>query len=452
MPVRTGAPSLRDPVRDCTPTPPASQEEALSNALPQPDAAHPVPVLLVAEQERIRTELESLLREALPHARLTWVRQAAQAAATAHELAPALVLVDNDLLHDDPVSLLRRLAQELPQTLLLALVEAHDPVEARQSLAAGARGLLTKPVQLADLQAKLAELPPVTPAPTPAPSPPPSPTPVATNGHVIAVLGAKGGVGCTTLAANLAVELHQQTGGTLLLLEADCAAPTLGATLNVWEGPTWQATLDALDATDPLSEESTSLPWGVPHATGIHILPAPTRAALEAPPSAAQAHRLVSALRRRFAWSVLDLGVIAHPFAAALLEVADRVLVVTVPELPALHRAQVWLEQLTARDAAPDSVRIVLNRAGLRGAPALVDIEERLRLRVRHVLPDDPAAVTRSLNRGVPLVLSHPQAALSHSVAELSRALVEEMVGGVVQPVQPLRRGPARLFARLWGA
>lgn len=445
----------------------------MSNLLSQPDAARPVSVLLIAEQERVHTTLEPLLRQALPSVRLTWVSQSSQAAAKAQELAPAAVVVDNDLLHEDPVSLLRRLAHELPQSVLLALVEAHDPVAARQSLAAGARAVLTKPLQLADLQANLADLPgeqttlpDTAPIPTSSPSlpsapsltssliqsPAQSPTLSPTGGHVIAAVGAKGGVGCTTLVVNTAVALHRLTGQSLLVVEAECAASMLDVALNLLEGPTWSDTLAALTLADSMPEDETAIPWGASHATGIHALPAPLRAGLDAPATAAQAHRLLSELRRRFDWILLDLGVVAGPFAAALLEVADRVLLITVPELPAVRNARAWIDRMAARETAPDSLWVLLNRAGMRGTPAPVDIEERLGLRVRHTVPDDQAATSLSLNRGVPLVVSHPQAAVSRSLGDLAQVLVADVTGGPRQPLPPLRSGPARLLARLWGA
>lgn len=444
----------------------ALREEALSDPSSQPDAASAVPVLLIAEQERIRTTLEPLLAQAMPHARLTWANQCAVAPALAQELAPAIILIDDDLLHDDPMRLIRHLAHELPDTPILALVEEANLVETRQSLQAGARAVLHKPLQAEDLQAKLAQIPVRAPRPVAAagesavsgePADEAGEPPLSASsreGRVIVFVAAKGGVGTTTLITNAAVALRELTGQTVAVVDAHFDAPTLDVALNILEGPTWRDALAALDNGESATDADLPGDLLTVHATGVHILPAPSPGGDPLQPTAAQVTQVLQELRRQHEWVLVDLG---NPFGAAtaaLCDLADRILVVATPEITGLRNTRGLISSLAQREPSSGKVWLVLNRAGMPGGLRRTDIEERLQLRVRHALPDDAPPARHSLNRGVPLLVNDPQCALSHALVELAQELSAELDGAREwRPLPPpQRRGVARWVARLWGA
>ncbi len=62
------------------------------------------------------------------------------------------------------------------------------------------------------------------------------------------------------------------------------------------------------------------------------------------------------------------------------------------------------------RGYPPEKVWMVLNRATLQGGVPVRDIEERLHVRIGHKIPDDQPLATHSVNRGVPMLMSHPAA------------------------------------------
>jgi Flp pilus assembly CpaE family ATPase len=55
------------------------------------------------------------------------------------------------------------------------------------------------------------------------------------------------------------------------------------------------------------------------------------------------------------------------------------------------------------------------------------DIQERLKVSFEHTVPNDQPLVTHSINRGIPLVSSHPQSAVGRAIQEIGRDLVEEL-------------------------
>jgi pilus assembly protein CpaE len=99
---------------------------------------------------------------------------------------------------------------------------------------------------------------------------------------------------------------------------------------------------------------------------------------------------------------------------------------------------------------------MILNRATLRGGVPVRDIEERLRVHVRFQIPDDQPLATHSVNRGVPIVVSHDGSAVAKAVRKLAGELLAELpaaAGGMSAvsgagdegAAKPARRG---LFGR----
>ena len=70
------------------------------------------------------------------------------------------------------------------------------------------------------------------------------------------------------------------------------------------------------------------------------------------------------------------------------------------------------------------------------------DIQDRLHVKVTHEVPDDQALATYSVNRGVPLMVSHPRSAVAKSVKKLSQRLAVEMP--VEAAIGRMERGAGR--------
>jgi len=129
-------------------------------------------------------------------------------------------------------------------------------------------------------------------------------------------------------------------------------------------------------------------------------------------------------LRRIARYVVVDTAPVVNGVLSESLALADVVLVVTTPELPALRRATLMLQAAQAEDLPDGKLRLVLNREGLAGGISRADIGERLGMPVAVALPDDPALVAYSINRGFPLMQSHPKSLLARRIRELAGQLI----------------------------
>ncbi len=145
-----------------------------------------------------------------------------------------------------------------------------------------------------------------------------------------------------------------------------------------------------------------------------------------------------------FAWVVVDLGLPLGETGFGYLDGADRIVMTVLPEMVGLRNTRLMLDQFYGHGFPEEKVWLVVNRANLRGGVTAVDIEERLRIRVARLIPDDQALATFSINRGIPFTMSHRSSAVARALDTFARQLAAES-----QPVMPgAVQTPGGVFGR----
>ena len=76
------------------------------------------------------------------------------------------------------------------------------------------------------------------------------------------------------------------------------------------------------------------------------------------------------------------------------------------------------------------------------------DIEERLHVRIKELVPDDQPLVSLSVNRGVPLIYSHKRSAVARAIQTIAQDFIDEASATRTAPVKPLTR--TGLFNRVF--
>jgi pilus assembly protein CpaE len=395
-------------------------------------------ILLVAERESLREQIGAILAQYAGDHRLFWVAQAEVAAKRSEDLLPHLILVDDDLTGIPAPQVVRQLSSAVPAAVTLVMVEESAMGVARQSVINGARGFVVKPLIADDFWSTIYQLLVQNQAPAAEMSRDNAP------GHVIVFVGPKGGTGRTLIAVNTAIGLRKETNKPLVLIDADYNAPALDVVLNLEcdnDISMLQARISRLDR-----ELISSVL--VKHSSGIEVLLAPPP--IYGPPdlSLPQIEQIISNLRSMFEWVVIDLGVMPDESSYAFLDNADFIVVTVLPELVCLRNTRLLLDQLHARGYSENKVWLVLNRAGISGGVSQADIEERLHVRIHHAVPDDQPLASLSINRGVPLVLSHSRSAVARSIQSLAQRLAGETSTAAKVAAKPATR--TNLFGRLF--
>lgn len=215
-------------------------------------------------------------------------------------------------------------------------------------------------------------------------------------GMVIAVYGPKGGSGTTTIATGVAAALASTKGKRVALVDLDLQFGDVGIALDLRSANTVTDLLAHPGQIDRAIVDDIF----VQHRSGIRALLAPETLALAKTVDPEALTRMIDQLREHFDHIVCDVASNWDDVSAAVLEAADRVILVTTPELAALKDVQ---RSVVAAPAlrVDERVRLVVNRWPGKAGVDVPEIERALGRRVALTIGSDGAAVTQALNSGL---------------------------------------------------
>ncbi len=336
-------------------------------------------------------------------------------------IEPDIILIDHQLRGSPTLDMLDELAMQFPDTALIAILPNDDPVRAQQVMLAGARAFIILPFtqvnllstlrRVRDLQARRKQ----TSAGAKG-AEQDSAQPIRT----LVVYSPRGGVGSSTIATNLAISLYEATGARVLLMEGKLFFGHLDVMLNVRSRSNLADLVPHAAALDEMLVREVA----TQHISGISVLlaPADIQAAQGIRPQ--ELFSIVAGLKRFYDYLVIDAGSNLTENTVTLMDAADRILLVTSPDLAALHDVSRFVRISQSLAYPPEKTLLILNRAERAGGVKARDIATVLRREIYAQIPDDSLDALRSLNRGIPLVLNYPRSPASKAYQGLARQIL----------------------------
>jgi pilus assembly protein CpaE len=230
--------------------------------------------------------------------------------------------------------------------------------------------------------------------------------------RTLVVHGAKGGVGKTTLAFNLAVAIAHAKGMRTIVVDGNLQFGDIRVSETDLEQVVWR---------DP---------------SGIDILLAPPRMEMAEMVTVRDMDKTVSLLKRVYNVVIIDTPTLVNDHVLSWFDASDVIIELTTGDWTTMHNTRLMAHTFSALGFSAERVCYVLNRAG---APGTIDprlIAEQLGRRPDFTLPSDGRLVVEANNQGIPFVLADPRAQVSVDVGR--------MAGAFVTPHAPLAGAAAR--------
>jgi pilus assembly protein CpaE len=348
-------------------------------------------------------------------------------------LNPDVVLMDINMPDMDGISATEAIRAKQPAVQVVILSVQGDQNYMRRAMLAGARDFLTKPPMGDELisairragsmaqseRAKSAQIPV---------------TPVIGNvgpmmgystqrGKVVAVYSPKGGAGCTTLAVNLALTLHNEDT-RVALVDGNLQFGDVAVFMNEQGKNTIVDLAPRAEELDPEIVEEVMLKHA---SSGLHILAAPSRPEYAERVSSGQFTRVLEYLRQMYAYVVVDTASLLTDVTLAAIDMSDLVVLVTTQDIPSIKNCRLFLDLSQTLGIDRERILFIMNRFDKRINITPDRVTENLKQEVASVIPLDEQTATKAVNRGVPFVLdskNQPAARGVFSLAESVRARV----------------------------
>jgi pilus assembly protein CpaE len=376
---------------------------------------HEITLLIADDSEEMRETLKTLLTF---NEKIRVVGEASdgkEALEKVLQLKPDLVLMDinmGEVGKSDGLWATQEITLRNPQTGIIIISVQDESDYMRQAMSAGARDYLVKPFDSDELfktietvsereRAKWQNLPVQAAAVASKPG----------LARTYSIFSPKGGVGKSVITANLAVEVKRRTRKRALLLNvspkstmahiAECAPPEFDA-----------------DFVETHISDSSS---------GVRVLAAPLKPEYSEVVTSEIVQKVLDIARHQYDYIFIDTVPSFGPEILIALDRSDGIFLVVAPDFLALKNVTLGLAVMDTLNYPKEKVHLVLNRAQSLSSVRLKDIEKGLQRRIEVEIPSDGELVVASVNRGQPLVLSHPASPVAKAIGQMADLIVAEL-------------------------
>jgi pilus assembly protein CpaE len=308
---------------------------------------------------------------------------------------------------------------------VMVLGTVNDVNYFRRIMRTGARDYLTKPIDLDTLSEIFVRLEQPGDGVTP-------------KGRVVGILGARGGVGVTTIAINTAFIMAERLGRRTALVDMDIYAGNIALALDIEPTRGLREAFDDPERVDETFLQNAMAKFG----KSLHVLATEEAFDDTVRMTDEKVLMLADTIRANFDMAIMDIPrhfVMREP---ALFSRFDDIVVVGELTLQSLRDCNRLMKLMAVRNRQA-KVHVVANQVPAKPDVTVKEFEAGLEAKLRCVLPHDPKTLTRMTLKGQPLVSGDAKHKI---VADLHRLSIE--LAGVPEETKSARGGFFRRKAR----
>jgi pilus assembly protein CpaF len=244
-------------------------------------------------------------------------------------------------------------------------------------------------------------------------------------GHIITILGGKGGVGKSMVAANLAFSFAAETRQKTLLLDFDAKA---AGDQNLITGIKSKKTLkDVAEFTGSIDPKSISQ-FVSPHPQNVHFIGMPTDAIAAEGIDASALGKTLKAVKSIYSTTIIDAGSELGPLALKALEFSTLVFLVVPPDILAVNQTRRALSELVTMLFPKEMIYLIMNQ-GQKGHPISPEIMmKQIGRPVFAMIPKDDQSCIQALNSSKPVLTFAKGSPFGKSVTELTRKIIQKNI------------------------
>jgi len=243
--------------------------------------------------------------------------------------------------------------------------------------------------------------------------------------RVISVFSNKGGIGKTSIAVNLSLELANITKEKIALVDLNLQMGDITTFLDI---------VPSFDISYPINNLSKMNSEFLLNTleqykdTNLYVLAEPPSLEKAKTITPEQISELIKVLRETFSYIIIDVSPNFDKKTIATLDNSDMILLVTMVNLPAIRNCQRCLSIFDKLGYNANKTQIVLNRFMENDEIKVDDVENVLSREVYWKVPNNYFAIMSAINKGIPVSIMQPESNIAQSYQGLAVKLSDNIL------------------------
>ena len=380
-----------------------------------------IQVLIVDDIQETRENIKKLLSFEEEFKVVGSVGTGREALKVTLETRPDIVLMDINMPDMDGIQATNEITKAVPTAAVIMMSVQTDADYMRKAMQAGARQFLGKPIDPDELYSTIRSVfknyEPIrrqAMAMQDMPMDVRRAKPTSTEGgeiragNIIVIYSPQGGVGCTTIATNLAAGLMRK-GIKVLLIDADLQFGDVGVFLKLQSQSTLADLVHKIDDLDTDFFDSVV----ATHESGLKVLLGPQRPEfaeeVESIPTAVA--RIIEKIASSYDFIIVDTSRRIDEQFLSLTDIASKVFLIATPTLASVKNTRFVIDLFDRLNYPPDKSALVLNRVEDDRSRSRVTIptdviEKHLKKATVAKIPLNEQVILSAVNKGVPAIAS----------------------------------------------
>lgn len=242
---------------------------------------------------------------------------------------------------------------------------------------------------------------------------------------IITVYSNKGGIGKTTIASNLAIELSKVTRDKVALIDLNLQLGDISTFLNL--NPAFDVSYVMKNIIEK-KEASLINAFERYQDSNVYVLSDPSYIEQAESVSPYQIDNLFRALRKVFPYIVVDMSSNIDQNSLKILDDSDLIIFTTIVNIPAIRNCQRCLNLFKSRRYSNDKVKVIINRYMENDEIKIEDIESTIGEKIYWKIPNNYFSIMEAINRGVSVSEVNSNSNIANSFRDLATKISDDIV------------------------
>jgi len=323
---------------------------------------------------------------------------------------PDIIIMDINMPVMDGIQATQIISQEMPEiSVILMSVEGERDL-IRNAMKAGARDFLVKPFSTEELFEGIKNIykqdqkrRQLYNAPTPGPGQEQTGRGRRDQGQIITFFSTKGGVGKTSMIANLAVTLTQFFDARVGILDCDLQFGDTAIMMNLYPSKTLA---NLVEEPPPWSGDLIAEYMMRHEESGVDVLLSPSRPEYAEIVQVEHVEQTLLLLKDKYDFVLVDTVPLFRNIELSILDVTDRIMIVVTLELSAIKDVKLCLDLMANLNYPDEKITLLLNKGYPEvGGLSRDDVQAGLKRDVSVIFPNNEKEILSSINRGKPFMM-----------------------------------------------